>query len=1803
MTDFTIEAESMQLDGYQAQFNSSDASNGGYVQTWGTGSATTTFDAAPGTYSLDLSVFDECDGASSIDIVVNGEVVETIVLDQGQSGNYIYGTLTTVTVDGIELAEGDTLTFVGHRDAGEPARLDKVDFTLTAPAEVDPAPGECVTLLEEDFTADGSYTFIDNDFRLVNGLAETNGCDDGSMVFQEVSLDGFSDGMIEFDICTLGGSFEEWGTQYGDLFTVSLIDQNGNVVVLDSFSGDGASLTSDSTGNQITTAVQTLDYEVPEGVTSFQLVFSSSISAYSEKIGIDNLSITGKADAAPVLDAVDDVINVFETEEDGDVDGNVLANDTNELGPLAVLAVNGETASVGEWIDLAEGGRVRLLENGDLDFDANDEFDALNANEFDQVTFTYQIGEMQEGAPASYECLFFEDQPAGALITDQYVANGVRISSANSNNPVMIFDTNNPTGGDWDLATANLGNVLILSEDRDSDDPDDNAGGGTFIFEFDRPADLESLRFLDTEEPQPEVRLYNEDGDLIATLQGPVTTDNGQETLNINVDGVSRMEVEIQGSGALDNLVYNLPEVPAVILGDEATVTVNIEGLDDPNTAPDAADDAFVTDEETAVSGNILANDSDPEDDPLTVTDVSFGNVGEATSVTTDSGDFTGQLTVGADGSFSFTPDAGLDALPAGAVETVTFSYEISDGNGGTDTATVTVTINGLNEGPLAADDAATTDEASAVSGNVIDNDSDPNGDALTVSDVDFGNVGEAATVSTDSGDFEGSLTINADGSYEFVPGAGLVALPVGATETVTVVYTIDDGNGGADTATLTITIEGVNEGPVAVDDAATTDEATPVSGNILANDSDPNDDPLTVTEVSFGQVGTATSVNTDSGNFSGQLLVLATGFYSFVPDAGLAALPVGATETVTVDYTIDDGNGGTDIATLTITIEGVNEGPVAVDDAATTDEATAVSGTVLDNDSDPNGDALTVSDVDFGAVGEAATVSTDSGNFEGSLTLNADGTYTFVPGAGLVALPVGATETVTVEYTIDDGNGGTDTATLTITIEGVNEGPIAVDDAAVTDEETAITGDLFTNDSDPNGDDLTVTAVTFGDVGATTTVSTDSGNFSGQLTVNANGAFSFAPDANLDALPIGAVETVTFDYTIDDGNGGTDTASVTITINGLNEAPDAADDENSTDEATPVAGNLLDNDDDPNGDDLTVTEVTFGDVGAATAVSTDSGNFTGTLTVNADGSYEFAPGDDLKALALGDVETVSFSYTIDDGNGGTDTANVVITINGLNEDPTATNDLLVTDEETAISGNIVTDDNGNGVDSDPNGDSLTVSSVSFGPVGAATEVTTDSGNFTGTLTVNEDGSYEFVPGAELDTLPLGAQETVTFTYAIDDGNGGGDTASVTIEINGLNEPPVANPDEIMIGSSDEIGTGDGAEEMLNVLDNDGDPNGDAITVVSFEGAAAGTTATVTTQGGRSVDIKINANGSVSFDADGQFADLPSGQVDEFTVDYVIEDIHGDTAASTLTIKVEGEGDSGFGESINIVFLVDASANMFDTTPGVNTGVFLTDDTEKTIETEAFDLTPGDGSIDVNMNPGADAAANTAFDASLLLVEQFRADLADRAPNLDIDLGVASFVNDGDGSSFEFYKNGDSLVFDQSSNITNAFAADDGPDVASFSTLSGAFTAANMFFSESTNDDGSEVTNLVYVLSSGNGFIDAPIDGAEGDEGPAIVEASTLFTGFEATAQMVSFEDIGIFNPFAGALAGIAGVVGAPTAVEAAVALTEDGSLRDFLDAEQTQIGVSLDGGGDDDEGGFGEGDGGFGGDDGGFGL
>ncbi|MBA7598743.1 MAG: tandem-95 repeat protein [Calditrichaeota bacterium] len=457
-------------------------------------------------------------------------------------------------------------------------------------------------------------------------------------------------------------------------------------------------------------------------------------------------------------------------------------------------------------------------------------------------------------------------------------------------------------------------------------------------------------------------------------------------------------------------------------LTDVGTVTISVRATNDP---PVAVDDAYNVDEDNtlaidALSG-VLANDSDPDGDPLTAEPVSSPS--------------NGSLTLNADGAFTYTPQADFNG-------TDSFTYAVSDGIA-SDQATVTVTVNPVNDDPVALDDEATVGQRQSVSIAILDNDTDVDGDALTVK-----NVRQA----------KGVVHINSDSTLitvEYTSTPNFVGLDE-------FFYTIEDGHGGQASATVRVTVLDVNDPPV-ITSPATAQATEDQPFTYVATATDPEGQPITF---AFSNLSAWLEVDASGNSVSG------------TPTEGVTS--------GSLTITASDGEL-TAVLDVTVTVGQVNDPPVAVDDAYSVNEDTdLVIGApgVLDNDSDIEDDPLT-----------AVLV---AGPSNGSLTLNTDGSFTYTPDAGY-----NGTDTFT--YKVSDGKLESSPATVTITVDEVNDAPVAVDDEASTDENSLVIINVLENDVDADvGDVLSVASVTQGANGSVvinpdgTVTYTPNENFSG---------------------------------------------------------------------------------------------------------------------------------------------------------------------------------------------------------------------------------------------------------------------------------------------------------------------------------------------------------------------------------------------------------------------------------------------------------------------------------------------------------------------------------------------------------------------------------------------------------------------------------------------------------------------------------------------------------------------------------
>jgi CshA-type fibril repeat protein len=579
------------------------------------------------------------------------------------------------------------------------------------------------------------------------------------------------------------------------------------------------------------------------------------------------------------------------------------------------------------------------------------------------------------------------------------------------------------------------------------------------------------------------------------------------------------------------------------------------------------------------------------------------------------------------------------------------FSFVANDGllNSNTVTSTISLSVSTTNNPPVDGDENLSATEDTPLSGNLLSNATDADGDSLSITQFTIGTTtytaGQTATISG-----VGTLTINADGTFTFTPAPNYN----GSVPSVS--YVVSDGNGGTDTSTLGITVTSANDPPIDGDENLSATEDTPLSGNLLSNATDADGDSLSITQFTIGTT-TYTAGQTATISGVGTLTINADGTFTFTPAPNYnGSVP-------SVSYVVSDGNGGTDTSTLGITVTSANDSPIDGDENLSAAEDTPLSGNLLSNATDADGDSLSITQFTIGTTtytaGQTATISG-----VGTLTINADGTFTFTPAPNYNG------SVPSVSYVVSDGNGGTDTSTLGITVTSANDPPIDGDENLSATEDTPLSGNLLSNATDADGDSLSITQFT---IGTTTYTAGQTATISGvgTLTINAGGTFTFTPAPNYN----GSVPSVS--YVVSDGNGGTDTSTLGITVTSANDPPIDGDENLSATEDTPLSGNLLSNATDADGDSLSITQFTIGTT-TYTAGQTATISGVGTLTINADGTFTFTPAPNYN----GSVPSVS--YVVSDGNGGTDTSTLGITVTETGGSPLLTIDLDADDSSGA---------------------------------------------------------------------------------------------------------------------------------------------------------------------------------------------------------------------------------------------------------------------------------------------------------------------------------------------------------------------------------------------------------------------------------------------------------------------------------------------------------------------------------------
>ncbi|HHC6475322.1 TPA: tandem-95 repeat protein [Vibrio parahaemolyticus] len=909
------------------------------------------------------------------------------------------------------------------------------------------------------------------------------------------------------------------------------------------------------------------------------------------------------------------------------------------------------------------------------------------------------------------------------------------------------------------------------------------------------------------------------------------------------------------------------------IIDDEDLVVSGSANLDilPINDAPNAKNDVITTEEDTAVTIDVLVNDSDVEGDVLSIQSASVPSEQGSVDIV--------------DGKLVFTPAENFNGE-------ATITYIVTDGDL-TDEAKVTVTVTPVNDSPVAVDDTVSTQEDTVVIIDVLPNDSDVDGDKLSI---------QSASVPKEQGTVE-----VVDGKLVFTPAENFN----GDAE---ITYTVTDGQ-LTDEAKVTVTVNPVNDAPtIKVDAVESITEDAVSTDTVIATlevaDTDTPEDQLTVSlennsngyfvlvgdEVKLTQAG-VDAVNNDELNLK-DLTISASVSDGVNPTANDSdSLIVNrVNDAPTVENAIADQELSEDFATYTIdlnyafkdsdsalnfSVSGNSNVLVSIENGIATISPTADwngSETLTFTATDPSGESISqtvnftvapVADIvadkatvvedtptiikvlgndTFEDDGKVVSLDINNGPANGTVSVNPDGSVTYTPNDNYVGKD-------TFTYVVTSG-GVSESTTVRVDVTPVNDAPVAKDDTAITDEDTPVTIDVLPNDTDVDGDKLSIQSATVPEA-------------QGKVEI-VDGKLVFTPAENFN----GHAEII---YTVTDGEL-TDEAKVTVTVNPVNDAPTIKVDavESITEDAVntdTVVATLTVRDTDTPEDQLTVSlennsngyfvlvgnEVKLTQAGVD-AVNNDELNLKD-LTISASVSDGVNPtasdSDSLVVNRVNDAPTVE--NAIADQELSEDFASYTIDLNdafkdsdsALNFSVSGNSNVLVSIENGIATISPTADWNGSETlmftATDPSGESVsqtvnfTVAPVADIVADKATVVEdtptiikvlgndtfegddqvvsldTNNGPANGTVSVNPDGSVTYTPNDNYH----GAD---SFTYIVTSG-GVSESTTVNVDVTPVNDAPMAK-DDIATTQEDTAVT-------IDVLPNDSDVDGDKLSIQS----------------------------------------------------------------------------------------------------------------------------------------------------------------------------------------------------------------------------------------------------------------------------------------------------------------------------------------------------------------------------------
>jgi VCBS repeat-containing protein len=1395
-------------------------------------------------------------GTSDIAVTVDGPSTTDVYSFDGSDfsetdngdGTYTYDLTATEAYgsDGTYTAAVDDAVDPAGNDGADGNQTDSYTFDATAPAISAGTLAADNAYVDVSFSeggyanSDGSGALTTGDLTLTftqNGGSATDATIDGLTTTGGNALSGGEDAVRVQISLTNGPASGDETVEIEPTDESSIYDDAGNAMGSDETTG----------------ALSLNDRRAPE---------ISSVSL--ENDGSNNLSFSFEADEQLGADPSDLAVSV-----DGPSGSDIYTFDRTNFsesgsGPYTY------TLSADQSYDNGDGTYEATVDDA-LDPAGNDGADGTQTDSYvlDTSAPAVSVTDPSDGAVVQSQNTIVGSasdnlQVSGATLTiqrtsdDSYWDGGTWVSSETT---VSASATDGDGFGDatedWSYNASSIDGEDTYEITAEASDESGNTQAATVSYTIDTTAPTVTISDPnDGDLVQSQDQISGSASDAIQVSEVRLTIQRDSDNRYWTGSGWGNSETSVLASaedGAFDSGSESWTYEEASSITSDDTYTVTAEATDGADNTETTTTSYTIDATAPSISAVSLTNDGANNLDlqfestePLASIAVTVDGPSSDDVYTFDETDFSAS---GSGSSFTYTLNTDQAYAEGGGSYTAAVDDAVDDaGNDGADGSQSDSYVL-----PTAQDDALTTDEETSISDGapgVLGNDSPSD---LSVSAVNGAGADVGSQITLSSGAL---LTLNADGSYDYAPNGAFEDLDENASRDDSFTYTALGPEGGTAQATVTVTVNGENDAPVVSENTALVLDAagntkTITTSNLSASDPDdaPTDRTFTVT----------------AAPSNGRILVGGTQDGSFTQadlENNRIAYEHDGSNRTTDDFTFtlsDDVSTESAEQTFDIFIDVDNRPPSASNDEATTTEDDVLSVTqagngVLANDEDPDNDNLTVSSVGGSVDNVGAPVSLSAG---GTVTINADGTYSFDPADDYQDLANGESASPSVTYTASDGRGGTDDAALTVTVTGDNDAPtLPTNDGLVVqvgESGTITTSLLSAADVDDDASALTFTL-------------TD-GPSQGQILVDGSPASSFTQQ-NLDDGVVQYEHTAstadddsfTFDLSDDDGAGPTgNTFAITVQEG----TPTATGDdytatEDQTLSVTDPANGVLANDSDPEGDDLE-------------AILTQTPDH-GSLSFNGDGTFDYTPDADYNGPD-------SFVYAAEDPNGNRDDATVQLTVEAVNDPPRITTNDGVTVDRNGTTTLTTAALDASDIDDAPSALTYTVTTApSHGTLqNTASSATIGSGGtFTQADLENGDIAYQH-DGSDT------ASDEFTFDLTDDDGAGPtGNTFAITVQ----EGTPTATGDDYTATEDETLAVTDPAN---GVLANDSDPEGEDLTAFLSQ---------------------TPEHGTLTFNRDGTFEYTPDSDYngpDQFV--YAAEDPNGNRNEATVQLTVEPVND------------------------------------------------------------------------------------------------------------------------------------------------------------------------------------------------------------------------------------------------------------------------------------------------------